>query len=159
MNEGPQIELFMFTFNQEFNSNKIKNFNKQIETFENDHGKLVTRVIYTTEFEDPEPTPTPTPTPTPKPHVQWAIDLGNQYFFEDIPEFPLDVQILRKEEFGAIMYDPLQDKLFKLNDEGFNIINEMVTKYRENKKVQFDDKSDAKITKFISDLKHFNLWK
>lgn len=68
--------------------------------------------------------------------------------------------IMRKEEFGGIVLDPTSDRVYKVNQEGYELLNEIIEKAKEGPIKSFTSKrySEKEIEPFIYFLKGAGLW-
>lgn len=135
MKSRPEIELYMFSLNQEFPGGKghhtfLSRFKKPIIDLD---GKL--KVLNQTGIEIYKSTDEAGTKDWPGQwlHNQW---IENTYPISKVDantHEPLDRLHLREEDFGGIIFDPVNDKIYKVNHEGFALMSKIVHRYREKK--------------------------
>jgi hypothetical protein len=160
--ERPTIELYMYSLNQEFpvasghqaflqRRSEVKPSASQLQSIES-----VDSAVFRLEgVQDWS--------------VQWisnewienhtkAVGLG-QVERED----PMNRVILREEDFGGIVFDPLSDRVFRLNRSGFELFNRMREVYlageRDPGSVQAPPGfADTDVREFAAYLEGAGLW-
>ena len=170
--EKPSIELYMYSLNQEFPVGKgHTSFIKRISEVKKDvSGKLV-RIenVESQVFNE---------------NLSEANDWGGQWVTNEwiinwnktagagmsVDIDPLLKVIIRQEDFGGIIFDPLSDRVFKVNKSGLKLFKEIQKYYTRNKIVvekgsakrfkKFESKrfKSNECSRFISFLEGANLW-
>ena len=133
--ETPEIELFMYSMNQEFPVGKGHNTFLEENTFN-----------------------------------EWSADHHNDWEqHSNSPNSPKDNAdakdaltrvVMRKEGFGAIVYDPDLDRVYKVNKSGYQLISELVTASKNNTLdyAHYEESMDNGVTLFVEFLKKAQLW-
>jgi hypothetical protein len=162
-NEKPSIELYMYSLNQEFPVGKgHSNFIKRLSEMKQDlSGSLVN--IETAESQifakNPKANDWAAQWISNEWITNWTKTLGME-FREDLD--PLRNIIIREEDFGGIVFDPLSDRVYKVNKAGLKLFKEIQKYYiKESKKMKdFSSKNFKKdeCEQFLSFLKGAALW-
>jgi hypothetical protein len=138
-NVKPKIDLFMYSINQEFPVGKhhrtfLKN-NTEIMNWSADH------------------------------HNDWNTWMGNEAHDDEKDEkncerHPLTRLILREEEFGGIIYDPYEDRVYKVNPPGFRLIKSLVQAAGNETlhHIQVENSKAEDNREFFDFLRRANLW-
>lgn len=164
-NKGqPKIELYMYSLNQEFPVKKgHESFLKRLTEVKPDVSGKLTKVatvesqVYNLKDKIANDW-----------SAQWVsnqwIENHTQAAGVGIREYgdPMLTAILREEDFGAILFEPGSDRVFKLNREGAELFNAVRKQY-----VQTEGKwtqqglagfSVEQVTLFVDYLKAAGLW-
>lgn len=162
--ERPTIELYMYSLNQEFPVKKgHSSFIKRMSKAKQDmSGELVNIETAETQiFSNVKPEVNDW-------SVQWisnkwitnhtkALGIGIR---DDID--PLRNIVIREEDFGGIVFEPLSDRVFKVNKLGLKLLRE-IQEYHIKKSKNLKDFSSKtfkcdECEQFISFLKGADLW-
>ena len=162
--EKPSIELYMYSLNQEFPVGKgHTSFIKRISEVKKDvSGKLVKiENVESQVFNENLPKVNDW-------SVQWiSNEWVTNYTKAAGIGMPIDVDpllkvIIRKEDFGGIIFDPLSDRVFKVNKSGLKLFKEIQKYYANNNRVlkKFESKrfKSNECSSFVSFLEGANLW-
>jgi hypothetical protein len=162
--EEPSIELYMYSLNQEFPKEKgHAHFLKRYSAAKEDLSKQliqheqVESQVFNLKSRLPQDW-----------SVQWlsnqwienhtkAIGLGLR---EEID--PMERAMLRQEDFGGILFEPLSDRVFRLNQAGYNLFTRLREFYSKNKNLrEFTSKefNSEATNRFIAYLEGAGLWK
>lgn len=157
--ERPEIELYMYSLNQEFPVSKgHATFLKRCsDTYQDVTGKLVgveqvAAHIYRMKVNDWS--------------AQWVHNqwIENHYKYPGAGLIrdadPLSRVVVRSEDFGGIVFDPVSDRIYKLNLPGYKLFQEILQAHREKKLAEFRSKEfeQEDIEHFIYFLKGAGLW-
>jgi len=158
--ERPEIELYMYSSNQEFPVKKGHStfLKRNSEMYRDVTGKLA-RVDEITNLNDNF-----------RYDNDWVHDWSN--FFPDWEKWtqieglghregdPLEKMIMRQEDFGGILFDRINDRIFRVNVPGYKLFQEILELHKKNKLVEFRSKEfeSHDIEYFISFLKGAGLW-
>lgn len=160
--EKPKIELYMYSLNQEFPASKgHQAYLKRSSELQRDiTGELVLNAsvetqVFSTEIPD-----------VASPFEGWqsrqwvenhtkSVGLGTQQASN-----PLDGAVIREEDFGAILFEPQSDRVYKLNGPGARLVRAFrVSGHtgpgRPEKIEGFPEKI---VDEFIDSLKAAGLW-
>ena len=170
-NESPTIELYMYSLNQEFPVGKgHETYLKRFSELQQDlAGSLVERnqveeQAYLTK-DGVEPLAVP---------ADWSVKwLSNRWITNHTkavgvgrrPELdPLRTAILRREDFGAIVFEPRTDRVYKLNKTGAEMFERLQVLHREgNGTIKITEKNSGgfavkEFDAFVKQLKAVGLW-
>lgn len=130
--DDPSIELYMYSLNQEFPVKKghatyLKRYSELKPSTRGDLtlNSAIEEQVYRIGQDGPHAEVPPDWS------VQWLsnrwIQNTEQAFDQAavIDPAPLRNLIVREEEFGAIVFDPGNDRVYKVNPAGLNLINQM----------------------------------
>jgi hypothetical protein len=157
--ERPEIELYLYSINQEFPVEKghATFLKRHSETSPDINGKLVgieevARHTYKTKVTD---------WPAQWIHNQWVENwtkTGGAEFGTPIDR--LGNLILRKEDFGGIVLDPVADEVYRVNKPGLILLEEILSSHKRGKLKDFKSKKykAGEIEHFIYFLKGAGLW-
>lgn len=156
----PEIELYMYSLNQEFPVSKgHKTFLKRnSETYVDVNGKLVgvqqvASQAYNLRIAN-----------------DWSVQWISNTWIQDYTYFPgtglqkegdpMEKIIARKEDFGGILFDPINDRVYKVNVPGYRLFQEIVAAHKKNKLADFRSKEfkHEEIEHFTGFLKGAGLW-
>lgn len=158
--ERPQIELYMYSLNQEFpvgkgHTNFLKqNTDRYIDGTGNIVGiKQIANQILKTLGAG-----------------HWLAQWVSNQWVQNYTYYPggalveegdpLLQMVIREEEFGAILFDRINDRIYKVNKAGLKLFNEIVKVHKKDKLFGFKS-SDFKredVENFISFLKGAAIW-
>lgn len=162
INESPTIELYMYSFNQEFPSGighsmflkkdtfkRIDSDNINVESLQVVEEKL--NKVKATEW------------PAEWLHNQWLYNTKtiNPEGSESPKKDALNEIVVREEDFGAILLDPINDRIYKTNPSGLNLFNQLLEMHKQNKLAEIDKLTDYKsedIKTFIDFLREAGVW-
>ena len=69
---------------------------------------------------------------------------------------------VRQEDFGGILYNPVADTVYRVNDSGFQLFQELRAAYREGKRdlrrFRSPDFADADVRRFVEYLVEQSIW-
>ena len=162
--ELPKIELYMYSLNQEFPTGEghAKYLKRHAEMKPDASGRLVSLEAAESQVFG-----------TVSQHAtDWSVQwISNEWVTnhtkaagvgirEDID--PMLNAVLREEDFGAILFEPLSDRVFRLNRAGRALFEEMRDHYKANKR-SFARFKSAKFKKeesdaFLAFMKGAGLW-
>lgn len=160
--ERPEIELYMYSLNQEFPvSEGHKTFLKQnSETYVDVSGKLVgVEHVASQTYNLRKVLP-----------ADWSVQWISNTWIQDYTYYPgtglqeegdpLKNIIMRKEDFGGILFDPINDRVYKVNVPGYRLFQEILESHKKNKLAEFRSKEfkPEEIEHFIGFLKGARLW-
>lgn len=153
-NEKPEIELYMYSLNQEFPVGVGRSTFMQYdsEVFYDVTGKLIgvervaSRNYKSMGFED---------------WGQW----NRNYTYYPATGLqkdgnPLENIIMRQEDFGGILFDRINDRIYKVNVAGYKLFKEILEASKKKKLAEFRSKEfePEDIEHFITFLKEAGLW-
>jgi hypothetical protein len=161
--ELPQIELYMYSLNQEFPGDRghhsfLKRFTETKPGISEDLREITQIESQVFNLDAPQVTDW---------SVQW---LSNQWIENHTKaagvgireEFdPLARSLLREEEFGGILFDPISDRVFKLNRSGYKLFSEIREFYSENRDLSEFRSRDVSVEDakpFIAFLEGAGIW-
>jgi hypothetical protein len=161
--EPPTIELYMYSLNQEFPAGKGHEtyLKRHSEAQEDLRGSLVLKASVESQvFQTRGGGAVDIP---PDWSVKW---LSNRWIQNDVTPMraddpdPLRTAVLRKEDFGAILFEPRSDRVYKLNKTGAELFEKL------RKLALSGDRSFEKVAgfepeevgPFVSMLKAAGLW-
>ena len=158
--DKPKIELYMYSLNQEFpigkgHSNFLKN---NTDRYIDSHGKIVdvkqtaNQVLNKIGAND------------------WSAQWISNEWIQNYTYYPggalveegdpLLQIVIREEDFGAILFDRVNDRIYKVNKPGLKLFNEMVDAHKKGILEKFRsskfDKDD--LENFKSFLKGATIW-
>lgn len=159
--EPPRIELYMYSLNQEFPVGKDHAYflNRQSKIKEDLSGGLLS--IETAESEVFE-------VGVSRWSVKWLSNrwitnytkLAGTGIREDMD--PMFTAVVRKEDFGAILFEPQSDRVFKLNKSGLALYYELKIAYQQGdhnfENFRSNLFSEQEVECFIAFLKGAGLW-
>ena len=167
-NEKPQIELYMYSLNQEFpvgtHHGKFQTQAKdQLTTSDGRKLEIDTKITKSIKTLKDRPLPTGGPDGGwTSDYVIWAAKLELYRQGEEnirTIEASLNRLIIREEEFGGILFDPVTDRVYKVNKAGYKLVQEMLKAGKKPTRTftskNFDTESVAEFTTF---LKGAGLW-
>jgi len=157
----PEIELYMWSLNQEYPDGlgMKKPLKLKVEAFTNDQGQITEyRKILTAEDGGTPDGGTPW-----SGKVSWAIkfDDSPKNRADPVESFPLLEVLIREEDFGALIFDPRRDRVFRTNRAGLEFLNSVISEYKKSKSLsrfEFSIGTDDKSHSFLSFLKGAGLW-
>lgn len=156
--DEPSIELYMYSLNQEFPVKKghatyLKRYSELKPSLRGDLtlNSSIEEQVYRVGKDGP--------------HVEvpadWSVQwISNRWIQNTEQAFdqaavidpaPLRNLIIREEDFGAIMFDPGNDRVYKVNAAGLNLVNQMREQARAG--VGFSDMRLAGFT--AAQIEHF----
>jgi hypothetical protein len=160
--ERPEIELYMYSLNQEFAVGKgHRTFLKRhSDVYQDASGKLVgveqvAAQVYLMKEAVADWI------------AQWVHNqwVQNYVFYPGgagfgRPELPMSSLIVRSESFGGIAFDPKSDRVYKVNVPGYRLLQEILQAHREGKLAEFRSKEfeSQDVERFVSFLKGAGLW-
>ncbi len=159
-NERPEIELYMYSLNQEFAVGKgHKTFLKDIKDVYHDaKGKSI--VVKQTSLQNLNL----------RRADDWSVQWISNEWIKNYTYYPgaglvsegdpLLSIMARKEDFGGILFDRLNDRIYKVNVPGYELFEEVVAFHKKKSLAQFKSKKfkEEDIAQFISFLKGAGLW-
>lgn len=156
----PTIELYMYSLNQEFPVGKGHSsfLNSVTDRYVDKQGKVtavkqvssqILKRIGATDWS-----------------VQWISNewIQNYTYYPGgalVEEGdPLLQIVLREEDFGAILFDRINDRIYKVNKPGLNLFTDIVTSHKEGKLAKFAASGfeSSDVEAFTSFLKGAGLW-
>jgi len=158
--EEPMIELYMYSLNQEFpketgHASFLKRYSevKEDATYGLVNLNQVESQVFRTKARDWS--------------VQW---ISNEWItnhtkaagvglLEDID--PMVRGILREEDFGAILFEPTSDRVFRLNPAGRKLFLEMRAHYQDKKSLDSFESPNfepGSVKRFVAYLEGAGLW-
>ncbi len=156
----PEIELYMYSLNQEFpigkgHTNFLKsNTDRYLDTKGNitDVKQTVNQILKRGGLNDW--------------HVQWISNewVQNYTYYPGgalVEEGdPLLQIVIREEDFGAILFDRVNDRIYKVNKPGLRLFMEMVSAHKEGKLAELkpSEFSQEDYDNFASFLKGAAIW-
>jgi len=159
-NDKPVIELYMYSLNQEFpvekgHSNFLKN---NTDRYVDTHGKIVdvkqiaSQVLKRLGASDWS--------------VQWISNewIQNYTYYPGgalVEEGDPLIQIMeREEEFGAILFDRVNDRVYKVNKPGLSLFKEIVAAHKNKRLKEFRSGEFKKedVESFVCFLKGAAIW-
>jgi hypothetical protein len=161
---APSIELYMYSLNQEFPAGKGHStyLKRKSELQESLTGELEEQVALETQVFSDEWLAEPAKAPAAW-SVQWisnkwitnhtkAIGVGRRPDLDSITS-----SILRREDFGGILFDPVTDRVYKLNKAGADLFEQMQDRQKETGKPASEaelkgHKSEA-VERFVGQMK------
>jgi hypothetical protein len=126
----PEIELYMYSSNQEFPANKGHStfLESKVERVENARYK---NIVYDTEWAHDWSNFMPD-----IPWEQWCQVEGLGHTLGD----PMKNIIIREEEFGGIIFDRINDRIYKVNIPGYKLFQEILESHKNNTMAEFRSK-------------------
>jgi hypothetical protein len=157
--EKPEIELYMYSLNQEFPVRKGHGtfLKRQGETFQGLDGKLVrTEQLAAQVYRMQESDWTAQWV-----HNQW-VENWTQSIGNALPAEldPFDRLLAREENFGGIIFDPAADRVYRVNAAGFRLYQELRKAHGENALGAFQSQEFAPedVHAYIAFLKGAGIW-
>lgn len=164
-NKGkPQIELYLFSKNQEFpvgqgHQTFIKRHSEPV--FDSSNDLVLNEQISSNTFKAKAKSRNRAYWPGQWIHNQWienhtkVIGIGVASV-----ENPLTQLSLREESFGGIIFDSMNDRVYKVNKEGYKLMQEIIKKAKSKKLKSFKSSKfkEKDVNEFINFLKGAALW-
>ena len=156
----PKIELYMYSLNQEFpvgkgHSNFLKN---NADRYVDAQGKIVeVKQIANQVFNRLEAN-------------DWSAQWVSNEWIQNYTYYPggalaetgdpLLQMVIREEDFGAIIFDRVNDHIYKVNKAGLELFNEMVEAHKKGKLDKFKTSNFSRddLESFVSFLKGAAAW-
>ncbi|WP_428699772.1 hypothetical protein [Stappia sp.] len=165
--EEPTVELYMYSLNQEFPVGKgHQTYLKRFSELSKDiTGDLAERVQVEAQVfgVDPKLAAVPSDWRAQWLENQWienhtkAIGMGRRPDLD-----PLRTAIMREEEFGAIVFEPRSDRVYKLNRAGAELFKALQAEHLKNegepKVRQYAGFKTDTVEGFVRQLKAAGLW-
>ena len=158
--ERPEIELYMYSLNQEFPVEKghATFLKRRSETMEDVTGKLVAIEEVASQTYR-----------TVREVNDWSVQWIHNKWIENYTKTagmiaerinPIEHLLMREEEFGGILFDPVNDRVYKVNTPGYKLMQEIIESYKKGKLKKFRSRHFARedIEHFIYFLKGAGLW-
>ncbi|RQV96846.1 hypothetical protein EH221_04500 [bacterium] len=162
--EKPTIELYMYSMNQEFPVGKghVTFLERHSEVRKDISKGLICREAVATNTFKHKLDEIAGDWSAQWIHNQWVQDYTKSpsYSSHMRPgEEMMSKLILREEEFGGLVLDPVNDRVYKVNKAGYRLLEEM-QKVPSAKMATFKSKtySEGDIEAFVSFLKGAGLW-
>ena len=164
----PEIELYLYSLTQEFPVGKDhemlakRNYNRFID----DAGTEVeTERISTSEYVGPALNADTQP----KWDVQWKKNWSKTTPWDKKTKVrglatgdkhPLTHLKIREEEFGGIAFDPIYDRVYKVNKDGYYLLDKLISDVdtHEYDSKNYNEVDPLYLRKFISFLDEHKLW-
>jgi hypothetical protein len=162
--EKPTIELYLYSMNQEFPVGKghVTFLERHSEMRKDITGKLISREAVATNTFREKVRGMANDWSVQWIHNQWIQDYTKapSYSSRSRPgEEVMSRLIMRKEEFGGLVLDPVNDRVYKVNKSGYKLLQEMKkTPSTEMATFKSKDISKDEMESFISFLKGAGLW-
>lgn len=155
----PEIELYMYSLNQEFPASRGHEsfLKRRSETYAERSGKLLAIEQIAAEVYRPAAD-------------DWGAEWVHNQWMENYTKTagrslaraadPMASLIMRREDFGGIAFDPISDRVYKVNEAGYALLEEIQTSHREKALHAFRSKQfkSEEIEHFIHFLKGAGLW-
>ncbi len=158
--ERPEIELYLYSLNQEFPAGKghATYLKRRSETMVDAGGKIVdiegiSSQTYRTKRDVSD----------------WSVQWIHNKWIENYTKTagtitekvsPLEHLLMREEDFGGIIFDPVNDRVYKVNKSGFKLMKEIVESYEKGMlrdfRSEYFSKEDTE--HFIYFLKGAGFW-
>ena len=162
--QKPTIELYLYSMNQEFPVGKghVTFLERHSEVRKDIAGKLISKEAVASNTFKEKVAGMANDWSAQWIHNQWVQDYTKAPSFSSRVKPGEDVMaklIMRKEEFGGLVLDPVNDRVYKVNAPGYKLLEEMkktpAAKLKTFKSAQFaaDD-----MESFVSFLKGAGLW-
>ena len=162
--EEPSIELYMYSLNQEFPKEKghAQFLKRHSEVKEDVSRQLVQQEQVESQIFNLAN----------RLADDWSVQwLSNQWIEnhtkaaglglrEEIT--PMERAMFRKEDFGGILFEPLSDRVFRLNKAGYALFTDLREFYRGNRNLQefsSEKYNPDSAKRFIAYLEGAGLWK
>lgn len=171
MEKKPEIELYLYSLNQEFpvNADSSSSTNRKYHRFFDDAGvEVETEQLSTSLQTDPNEVSDKPPKP-PRWSIKWIKNWSKTTPYKNktksasslkTKRHPLTTLKIRDEEFGGIAFDPIYDRVYKVNRDGYYLLEKLIADVEVN---EFDQNNYSEIdlvylNKFISFLDEHKLW-
>jgi hypothetical protein len=158
--DKPEIELYMYSMNQEFPVTKghATFLKRHEETFVEPGGRVagirqLARQGYRLRADD------------------WSVQWISNEWIENYTYYPgaglvehgdpIQTVMARQEDFGGILFDRINDRVYKVNPAGYRLFQEIVEWNKEKPLAGFRSRSfkEEDVTRFVSFLKGAGLWR
>jgi hypothetical protein len=158
--EKPEIELYMYSLNQEFPVDKGHStfLKRNTETYKDVTGKLVGVEHVASQ------------TYNLKGDSNWSAQWISNEWIENHTKLageglqyqgdPLDNITMRQEDFGGILFDRINDRVYKVNVPGYKLFQKILETHKKRKLGEFRSKDfePKDIEYFVGFLKGAGLW-
>jgi hypothetical protein len=157
--EKPEIELYMYSLNQEFPARKghatfLKRYG---ETFQDSKGDLVRTEQMVEQVYRMRQREWP---------AQWVHNQWGENWLKAIGSAlplnldPFDRLLVREEEFGGIIFDPATDRIYRVNKAGYHLFSEMRKAHEAKALAGFrsEEFAPVDVEPFVSFLKGAGVW-
>jgi len=162
--EKPKIELYLYSMNQEFPVGKghITFLERHSEVRKDVTGSLISREAVASNTFKEKIKGMANDWSAQWIHNQWVQDYTKSPSYSSRMNPGEDVMaklIMRKEEFGGLVLDPVNDRVYKVNKAGYKLLEEM-KKIPTAKMEAFKSKTFVadEMDSFVSFLKGAGLW-
>lgn len=162
--EKPTIELYLYSMNQEFPVGKghVTFLERHSEVRKDVTGGLISREAVASNTFKEKIKGMANDWSAQWIHNQWIQDYTKSPSYSSRTRPGEDVMaklIMRKEEFGGLVLDPVNDRVYKVNTAGYRLLEEMM-KTPETKRTAFRSKAfgEDEMESFVSFLKGAGLW-
>lgn len=161
--ERPEIELYMYSMNQEFPVEKghATFLKRHAEVMQDVTGKLISKQevgSHTYKIKTAA--------------NDWSVQWIHNKWIQDYTKSPswssgirfgedvLKHLVMRKEDFGGIVLDPSNDRVYKVNTPGYELLEEIIEASSKKGLKKFSSRKfrDEEIEPFIYFLKGGGLW-
>jgi len=162
--QKPTIELYLYSMNQEFPVGKghVTFLERHSEVRKDIAGKLISREAVASNTFKEKVSGMANDWSAQWIHNQWVQDYTKAPSFSSRVKPGEDVMaklIMRKEEFGGLVLDPVNDRVYKVNAPGYKLLEEMkktpAAKLKTFKSAEF---AAGEMESFVSFLKGAGLW-
>jgi len=162
--QKPTIELYLYSMNQEFPVGKghVTFLERHSEVRKDIAGKLISREAVASNTFKEKVSGMANDWSAQWIHNQWVQDYTKAPSFSSRVKPGEDVMaklIMRKEEFGGLVLDPVNDRVYKVNAPGYKLLEEMkktpAAQLKTFKSAQF---AEGEMESFVSFLKGAGLW-
>ncbi|MDV3002647.1 MAG: hypothetical protein N5P05_004302 (plasmid) [Chroococcopsis gigantea SAG 12.99] len=160
----PTIELYMYSLNQEFP--KDRGHHSFLKRFTETKPDISKNLKEASQIESQVFNPDNSQIPD-WPTGQWHANQWNENHTKSTgvgireESDPLARSLLREEKFGGILFEPISDRVFKLNSPGYELFSEIREYYFENKDLLLFVShrfSEQDIKSFLAFLKGAGIW-
>ena len=156
----PTIELYMYSLNQEFpvgkgHTNFLKNnTDRYVDANGNitDVKQIANQVLNRVEAND------------------WSAQWISNEWIQNYTYYPGGALVekgdpllqiaIREEDFGAILFDRVNDRIYKVNEPGLRLFKEIISAHKKNKLKGYSSSecSQEDLENFVSFLKGAAIW-
>jgi len=163
--ERPEIELYMYSMNQEFPVEKGHStfLKRHSEVMQDVTGKLMCKEEVAGHTYKEKLRETVSDWLAQWIHNKWIQDYTKSPSWSSGVKFGPDRLkhlVMRKEDFGGIVLDPTYDRVYKVNTAGYVLLEEIIEAFSRGRLKKFSSKKfkNEDIEHFIYFVKGAGLW-
>lgn len=156
--EKPEIELYLYSMNQEFpvETGHYTFLKSDSDLLQDNDGNLLEKKALgsqTLKTEKIQPYWSAQWV-----HNKWIENYVKIASFNNAKQNSLQHLIMRTEDFGGIVLDPVNDRVYKVNTAGYNLLKSIIEEFNINGAKGLSKFITDETNHFIYFLKGANLW-